>query len=87
MSEDHLEREVLGRVRMDRRRFIKKMLVGTVFAVPMIASFDMLATSVASGQTCTTANGTSGTGGTGGAGGASLSDRDLKTAITPVSWD
>jgi hypothetical protein len=42
MSEDFLEREVLGRVSMDRRSFVKKLVAGAAFAVPVIASFDML---------------------------------------------
>ena len=42
MSEDFLEREVLGRVPMDRRAFVKKLVLGAAFAVPAIASFDML---------------------------------------------
>jgi hypothetical protein len=79
MSEDHLEREVLGRVSMNRRSFIKKVVVGTVFAVPVIASFDMLAMGTATGvPPCTTPNGTttagggtSGSGLQGGAGGTS----------------
>ena len=73
MSEDHLEKEVLGKVRMDRRNFIKKAIVGTAFAIPAIASFDMLAMSgSADGVTCTVPNqqsGTSGSGTTGGTGG------------------
>ena len=43
MSEEFLEREVLGRVSMNRRAFVKKFIVGAAFAVPAIASFDMLA--------------------------------------------
>jgi hypothetical protein len=42
MSEDFLERKVLGRVPMDRRAFVKKLVLGAAFAVPAIASFDML---------------------------------------------
>ena len=43
MPEEFLEREVLGRVGMDRRAFVKKFIVGAAFAVPAIVSFDMLA--------------------------------------------
>ena len=42
MSEEFLEREVLGRVSMNRRAFVRKFIVGAAFAVPAIASFDML---------------------------------------------
>ena len=42
MSEEFLEREVLGRVSIDRRAFVKKFIVGAAFAAPAIASFDML---------------------------------------------
>src|SRR3954447_15617522 len=74
MSEDHLEREVLGKVRMDRRNFIKKAIVGTAFVMPAIASFDMLAMSGSADgtTTCVASNqqsGGAGTGTTGGAGG------------------
>ncbi|MCU1449414.1 MAG: hypothetical protein JWP02_1584 [Acidimicrobiales bacterium] len=69
MSEDHLEREVLGKVGMDRRNFIKKVIVGTAFAAPVLASFDMLAMGTASGvPACTTPNGTASGGGTSGSG-------------------
>ena len=70
MSEDHLERDVLGRVGMDRRSFIKKVILGTAFAVPVVVSFDMLTSPLAGGATCTAANGSSGSGGTGTTGGA-----------------
>ena len=42
MSEEFLEREVLGKVSMDRRAFVKKLVVGAIFAAPVVASFDML---------------------------------------------
>lgn len=42
MSEDFLDREVLGKVSLDRRSFVKKLVAGAAFAVPVIASFDML---------------------------------------------
>jgi hypothetical protein len=115
LSEDHLERTVLGRVGVDRRSFIKKLVVGTAFAMPVVASFEMLASSsVAAGTvTCTAGNGGAGTSATGTAGGAGgsrraqspgacggtpdgatggasgggvASDRNLKTAVTPVVW-
>jgi hypothetical protein len=41
MSDEELEREVLARVGMDRRAFVKRMVLGSAFAVPIVASFDM----------------------------------------------
>jgi hypothetical protein len=41
MSEEELEREVLAQVGVDRRGFVKRMLRGAAFTVPVIASFDM----------------------------------------------
>jgi hypothetical protein len=41
MSEEELERKVLGRLRIDRRDFVKRALRGVAFTVPVIASFDM----------------------------------------------
>jgi hypothetical protein len=55
MSEEFLEREILGRVRMDRRSFVKKLVAGAVFAVPVVASFDMLTSQ--SGYGVASANG------------------------------
>src|SRR5258708_255001 len=73
MSEDQLENDVLRRAGMDRRNFIKKIVVGTAFAVPVVVSFDMLTSTLASGRTCSvpnsTAQGTSGSGTQGGSGG------------------
>jgi hypothetical protein len=41
MSEEQLEREVLSRVELDRRSFVKRVVLGTSFAVPVVASFQM----------------------------------------------
>ena len=41
MTEPELERDVLSRVRMDRRGFVKRLVMGGAFAVPVVASFDM----------------------------------------------
>lgn len=41
MSEESLERDVLAHVGMDRRTFVRKLILGTAFAVPVIASFEM----------------------------------------------
>jgi len=40
MSEDELERELLSKVDVDRRSFIKRA-IGSAFAVPIVASFSM----------------------------------------------
>ncbi len=52
MGEDPSE-EIVNRVAMHRRSFVKRLVVGTAFAVPVVSSFDMrnLAMNVASGQT------------------------------------
>jgi hypothetical protein len=84
MSEDHLEREVLGEIGMDRRSFVKKLVLGAAFAVPVISSFDMLTSSIAAGvaPTCTSSNATapSGASGSGLQGGAGGSRRPGKAA-------
>jgi hypothetical protein len=67
MSEDHLEREVLGEVGMDRRNFVKKLVLGAAFAVPVISSFDML-TSHSAGAQCLSPNASSGGSGESGSG-------------------
>jgi hypothetical protein len=41
MSEDELDRDVLSRVGIDRREFVKRLMLGSAFAVPVVASFDM----------------------------------------------
>src|SRR5437763_286805 len=75
MSEEDLDRELLSKLSMDRRAFIKKVVVGAAFAAPVVASFDMFAFSSAYGKTNSTGgNGSSGggtgvTGGTGTTGG------------------
>ena len=56
MSEDSLEQEVLSHVGMDRRSFIRKLLVGTAFAIPAVASFEMGLLSSGSAD-ATTSNG------------------------------
>lgn len=45
MSSDELERdEVLSRVRMDRRGFVKKLVVGAAFTSPVVVSYAMRGT-------------------------------------------
>jgi hypothetical protein len=51
MSDDELQREVLDQVGLDRRTFVKRLLLGTAFAVPVIASFPLSAMG-AGGGTC-----------------------------------
>lgn len=41
MDEDRLDAEVLARVPLDRRQFVKRMVVTTAFATPVVASFTM----------------------------------------------
>ncbi len=70
MSEDQFEHDILGKAAMGRRSFIKKVILGTAFAIPVIASFDMLTSPLASGETCIASNGSSGASGSGTTGGA-----------------
>ncbi len=39
MSDDELDREILKRVPMDRRAFIRRAVIGAAFAAPVVASF------------------------------------------------
>jgi hypothetical protein len=50
VSEEELDREVLERVGMNRRGFIKRVVLGTAFASPVIASFSMSGLSASSAQ-------------------------------------
>jgi hypothetical protein len=51
MSGDALDRdEVLARVRMDRRSFVKKLVVGAAFTSPIVASFAMRDTALGAAQ-------------------------------------
>jgi hypothetical protein len=49
-----LSDEILDRVGDDRRSFLKKMVVGTAFAVPVVSSFSLHGMQSAFGQTPTT---------------------------------
>lgn len=53
MSEDELDADVLHRVGLGRREFVRNLLIGTAFAVPVIASFDMSTLTVASAESLT----------------------------------
>ena len=52
MSEEPLE-EIVSRVGVDRRSFVRRLVVGTAFAVPVVSTFAMndLSLNVASAQT------------------------------------
>lgn len=43
MTEDRLDREVLEHVGVDRREFVRRTIMGSAFAVPLVASFPMSA--------------------------------------------
>ena len=42
MSRERLDREVLSRIPEDRRELVKKLATGVAFAVPLVASWDMM---------------------------------------------
>jgi hypothetical protein len=52
VSEEPLE-EIVSRVGVDRRSFVRRLVVGTAFAVPVVSTFAMndLSLNVASAQT------------------------------------
>lgn len=50
MSDDQLENEVLSQVAMDRRTFVRRIVLGTAFALPVIASFPLGALGAGQGQ-------------------------------------
>ena len=41
MDERKLDEEVLGRVPLDRRQFVKRIALTTAFVTPVVASFSM----------------------------------------------
>lgn len=51
MSEEPFD-EIVERVKIDRRAFVRRLAVGSAFAIPVITSFDMntLSMNLASGQ-------------------------------------
>ena len=51
MSEEPFD-EIVERVGVTRRSFVRRLVVGTTFAIPVISSFDMnsLSMNMASGQ-------------------------------------
>ena len=57
MSDEEFEAEIVKRVGMDRRTFVRRMLLSGAFAVPVIASFDM-STLTMSSAAAATPNGT-----------------------------
>jgi hypothetical protein len=58
MSEEEFDAQVIKRVGMDRRTFVRKLLLGSAFAVPVVASFDLSTLSMSSADAMT-ANGKS----------------------------
>jgi hypothetical protein len=50
MDRDPLNDEVLSRVRINRREMVRRMIIGTAFAVPVVTSFDMAALTTTSAQ-------------------------------------
>jgi hypothetical protein len=48
MSEEELQRELLEQVAIDRRSFVKRAVLGSAFAVPIVASFAMKNADIAS---------------------------------------
>ncbi len=50
------KKAVLDRVDKNRRGFVKKALIGTAFAAPLMASFRMDSLSVGSARACTVGN-------------------------------
>lgn len=57
MSESEFTDEILGRVDVDRRTFVKRAILGSAFAVPIVASFEM-GTLTAHAKSSQTGNGT-----------------------------
>ena len=53
MSEDQLENEVLSQVAMDRRTFVRRIVLGSAFALPVIASFPLGALGAGTGDALT----------------------------------
>jgi hypothetical protein len=48
MDPDQLNDEVLSRVAINRRELVRRLVIGTAFAVPVVSSFDMLALTTSS---------------------------------------
>lgn len=53
MDYDPLDDEVLSRLEISRREMVRRLVVGTAFAVPVVASFDMAALTTSSAQALT----------------------------------
>jgi hypothetical protein len=49
VSEEHLERDLLENVGVNRRAFVKRVVAGTAFAAPLVASFSMSGLAMADG--------------------------------------
>jgi hypothetical protein len=57
MASDPLDDHVLARVELSRRELVRRLVVGTAFAVPVVASFDMASLSATSADALTTNGG------------------------------
>ena len=53
MEPDRLNDEVLSRVEINRRELVRRLVIGTAFAVPMLSSFDMAALTTSSANALT----------------------------------
>jgi uncharacterized membrane protein YcgQ (UPF0703/DUF1980 family) len=62
MSDEEFERRIGDRLSVDRRAFIKKMVIGAAFAAPVVASFNMVGVGAGTALGLNTSNTTGGTG-------------------------
>ncbi len=53
MEPDQLNDEVLSRVTINRRELVRRLVIGTAFAVPVVSSFDMAALTTSSANALT----------------------------------
>ena len=53
MEPDRLNDEILSRVEINRRELVRRLVIGTAFAVPMLSSFDMAALTTSSANALT----------------------------------
>jgi Putative Ig domain len=53
MDPDQLNDEVLSRITINRRELVRRLVIGTAFAVPVVSSFDMLALTTSSAEALT----------------------------------
>ena len=53
MEPDRLNDEILSRVEINRRELVRRLVIGTAFAVPVVSSFDMAALTTSSANALT----------------------------------